>query len=273
MNSRPECLAGYQTAPLPLKSAASFCVFHINKWHHHLSSNPSQKLGPSLCLSSALSKQFWGVGSCSVKWFLGVDSWSVFSSLSSVRWGHVTASWSMWSEHRWYEQSPGETHGHLSHNICQLNGETFRNLEEGRAIHLSRLGPWMTWWNSATPRIDLCRGINWTDEGDMESWKHAVQISCCGEQDVLRPQPCPTGSSTLFEPRLYFPWAPLCQRLRLVGYKLRPTPAWPGIPPAGDFDSWILHWPGWVFLGTALKFRMLPTHPPSLSFVGVRAAP
>jgi len=141
LNSRPECLAGYQTALLPLKSAASFCVFHINKWHHHLSSNPSQKLGPSLCLSSALSKQFWGVGSWSVKWFLGVGSWSVFSSLSSVRWGHVTASWSMWSEHRWCEQSPGETHGHLSHHICQLNGETFRNLEEGRVIHLSRLGP------------------------------------------------------------------------------------------------------------------------------------
>lgn len=96
---RPEC-PSYQTAPLPLKSAASFCVFHVNKWYH-LSSNPSQKLGTSLCLSSALSS-FCGVSSWSVKWFWGVDGWSVFSRLPSVRWGHVTASW---SEHRWCEQS------------------------------------------------------------------------------------------------------------------------------------------------------------------------
>lgn len=58
--------------------------------------------------------------------------------------------------------------------ICQLNRENFRDLEEGRAMDVRGLSPWMTQWRATTPRTDLHCTVMW----GVVSQKCAIQISC-----------------------------------------------------------------------------------------------
>lgn len=42
-----------------------------------------------------------------------------------------------------------------------MNGETFKNLEEGRVIPVRSLGPQMKQWSSETPTTDLHWTVMW----------------------------------------------------------------------------------------------------------------